>query len=63
MVYEERMQFMTVPDAVATDGALLRGEVSAASIIWSSAAEDALRVALSLEGGPVPDILPSDIWR
>ena len=46
---------MMVPDAVAIDGALLKGGVSSAWMVWSSAAEVGLGEALSLAGGPIPD--------
>ena len=39
-IFEERLQFMTVPDVVAVGGALLRGAVSLAWKVGSSASED-----------------------
>ena len=53
-VYDERLQFMSREDALGLDEALLRGDVSRAWMVWSSAAEKALADAFQFAGGPVP---------
>ena len=53
-IYDERLQFMSREDALGLDEALLRGDVSCAWMIWSSAAEKALADAFRFAGGPVP---------
>ena len=53
-IYDERLQFMSREDALGLDRALLRGDVSRAWMIWSSAAESALADAFRFAGGPVP---------
>ena len=45
---------MSREDALGLDEALLRGDVSGAWMIWSSAAEKALADAFQFAGGPVP---------
>ena len=52
-IYDERLQFMSREDALCLDGALLRGGVSRAWMVWSSAAERALVDAFQLAGEPV----------
>ena len=54
-VYDERLQFMSREDALFLDEALLRGDVSSAWMVWSSAAEKALAGAFQFAGRPVPD--------
>ena len=45
---------MSREDALGLDDALLRGDVSCAWMVWSSAAEKALADAFRFAGGPVP---------
>ena len=49
-IYDERLQFMSREDALCLDGALLRGDVYRAWMVWSSAAEKALADAFQLAG-------------
>ena len=49
------LQFMSREDALYLDEALLRGDVTSAWMVWSSAAEKALADAFQFAGGPVPD--------
>ena len=53
-VFDERFQFMAVPDALRLDDALRGEDVSAAWMVWSGAAETALADAFCFAGGPVP---------
>ena len=54
-VYDERLSFVPVGDALCLDDALHSGDVSRAWLAWSSAAENALVAAFCLAGGPVPE--------
>ena len=53
-IYDERLQFMSREDALGLVEALLRGDVSRAWMVWSSAVEKALADAFQFAGGPVP---------
>ena len=53
-ISDEQLHFLAVPDNTGWENALLDGEVSAAWMIWSSAAEGALVDAFSLTGGSIP---------
>ena len=53
-IYDERLQFVSREDALGLDEALLRGDVSCAWMVWSSAAEKALVDAFRFAGGAVP---------
>ena len=54
-VYDDRLQFMSRDDALSLDDSLVRGDVSSAWLVWSSAVEAALDDAYRFAGGPVPD--------
>ena len=54
-ICDDRLQFMSRDDALNLDGSLANGDVSLASMIWSSAVEAALADAYRFAGGPVPD--------
>ena len=53
-VYDERLQFMSLQDALRLDEFLDEGDVSRAWLVWSRAAEVALADAFRFSGGPVP---------
>ena len=55
-VYDERLQFISRPDAVRLDESLVAGDVSRACLVWSGAAETALADAYLYRfcGGPIP---------
>ena len=52
-IYDDRLQFMSLDDALNLDGALAHGDVSLAWMIWSSAVEASLADAYRFSGGPV----------
>ena len=54
-IYDDRLQFMSRDDAFSLDDSLIRGDVSSAWLVWSSAVEAALADAYRFAGGPVPD--------
>ena len=57
-VYDDRPQYMAQADASRLDGALQRSDVSAAWVLWSGAAEDALADATGFAGSPkVPSVV------
>ena len=53
-VYDERLRIVDVSSALSLDGCLTGGDVSAAWVVWSQAAESALADAYCLAGGPMP---------
>ena len=54
-IYDDRLQFMKWSDALLLRDCLMRGDVTAAWLVWSAAAEEALADAFRLAGGSVPD--------
>ena len=53
-VYDERLQFMSIQDALLLDASLAAGDVSQAWAVWSGAVESALADAYRFSGGPLP---------
>ena len=51
---DDQLQYMAQADASRLDGAFQEGDVSAAWVLWSDAAEAALADACCLAGSPVP---------
>ena len=54
-VYDERLGFVPIDDALCLDDALHSGDVSRSWLAWSSAAENVLVAAFCSAGGPVPE--------
>ena len=54
-LFDDRLPFMSRPDAFLLDESLNAGDVSQAWLVWSGAAETALADAYRFSGGPAPD--------
>ena len=53
-VYDQRLQYMSLQDALLLSESLDAGDVSQAWLVWSRAAETALADAYRFSGGPIP---------
>ena len=53
-VYDERLQFVSLQDALHLDESIDAGGVSRAWLVWSGAAEAAVADAYRFSGGPLP---------